>query len=238
MDPSTTGNIGGVTLAARLSSAVLVGQYESDVGVQVNGAGKILAWRDLSGWGHHVTAGGGVAATLTANAANGFPAVTCTNADYFTSGSSITIAQPELTIAVVIKPTTLTANNSHDVFFDGVSNGTMILGTDTTPQTQMYAGTSLHTNADLPTSAFSYVLAIFNEGSSSLLTRTSGTNTTASGSAGSSTTVPTGWIINGNGALTRMMAAQYLGVFVYQGGLSSGDQTTLLAYVQAKWGLQ
>lgn len=210
-------------------TANLVAHYDASDASSITITTGVSKWNDLSGNGNNLLQNvGSKQPTYTGTGTSSIVNFDGSNDDLKTA--NFTLNQPE-TIYVVVKQVTWTINR---YLTDGSTTDRMDIYDETsTPSIALYAGSSTSVNSGLTLNTVMVVAAVFNGASSSVSVND---NTKATGNVGS----------NNAGGFTLGSAGSEAGafsnigvqeVYIYSAAHSNAQQTAIISYLRAKWGI-
>jgi hypothetical protein len=219
--------IAGSTLASRFIPTNIAGCV-----LWVDGdTGTGASWTDQSGSNNHLLqATGSKQPIIQSSVGNGHKAFRFDGIDD-TMQAAFTLVQPE-TIFLVVRSVVIGAPSS-DTLIDGVTNLSMFVGSDTTPQLQAYDGTSLVYAANAANKTFECLCITFNGASSNIRRKRA---SVASGNAGTSLNA-SGVSIGCAGGGGRPSNTDYAAVIVYNSALSASNIALVESYLTVRFAL-
>lgn len=215
------------------------GWYESNLLV-TSSAGVVSSWGDGSGNGNTLSqATSGDRMTITANFQNGYPAITGTATQWMATTSGMALGGTASYL--LVGQWTSGASGTSDIVADGVSNF-LAMGSNTTPEIQLYNGNSVPVVAGDLSAGVTYVMScVFNNASSHIkFGQTAGTfgGTTQTFNLGGAGSNAAGFKINAlSSTSNRGMPCKWLAAYVVNYAFSAGDETALISYVKVKFGI-
>lgn len=197
----------------------------AEYGVVDNGV--TMVWSDQSGGGYHAVAVDTTRPTLQNQALNGHSILTFNGAQYLTTGSLGTLAQPN-TIFVVARAA---AGAVTYTFVDGGAVGRHVVNHLNTGQYSMYSGTNLN-GPNTPATTYRVLYALFNGGGSVLGIDGFGDFAGNAGAASLSTVH-----IGADTSLAFGLVGDIAEVIVYNSSISGANRTAVTNYLKNRYGI-
>jgi hypothetical protein len=202
----------------------LVARYDASVSSSITIATGVSQWNDLSGAGNHLKQGTGAAQPTVSSGG-----ILFNGTSQFLKATAFTLNQPE-TVYLVGQQVTWTVNRA--VYDGNAANSMQLVQTVTTPNITVFAGGGGNGNTGWVIATNAVITGLFN-GASSATRVNQGAALTDNAGANNAGGFTLGAIGNSTG-FTNILVFE---VIIYSGAHSTAQQTAIISFLEAKWGL-